>query len=708
MKRLVPGLLLGAAAVVAAQESQEPPKFPSQIEQVTVDAVVTDKKGVPITGLTAADFTVLEDGVPQTIANFEAVQLPATASPTPPQKPRVSTNTDPAARVGRTFVIVFDDIHMTRFNAIPAKKAIAEFLKTGVREGDHVTLVATGGTAWWSARMEAGRDELIALLKRLEGRNIPDSGQDRMSDYEAMRIQVYSDPDVMARVSRRYQNLGISNTTGPSQGASQSPLSTDSLGDPMVRSKASDVYFQAVSKNRITLGLMERVLASLNASKGRKAVILVSDGFIYDPNLDEFKAVIQASRRANAAIYAVQSGGLSGMSDFMSAEFGNALADQDVGSALLDNSLAADGSDSIANDSGGFVVRNTNDLTRGIQRIAAESQSYYLLGYNSTNAKADGRFRKIDLRLARKGIDVRARKGYYAPLEGKAPPKKPTGIDPDIQQALDSPYELGDIPIRMSAYVFDETLLGKASTTILAEVDIKDFVFNEQEGRLLDSLEFLMVTAHRESGEYFRYDQRVDMKLQPSTREKILKSWFPIARDFDLAPGAYQAKIVVRDKNTGRIGTVTHDFEVPDLTSFRTSSVILTDSLQPTPEGKDAPKRPVPVPVARRTFSVSGSLYGQFSVFGAAKDKQSGMPRVLSGYQIRQVDGTVRAEMKPSLIQPTSLGKLSRIVGNSLEGYPPGDYEFVVSLVDEVAGKSLEIREPFSLVEASLTPTASR
>ena len=706
MKRFIAGLLLALPATLAAQEAQETPKFPAQIEQVTVDAVVTDKKGNPITGLTAADFAVLEDGVPQTVVNFEAVQLPTTPAATPPPKPRVSSNTDAATRTGRTFVVVFDDIHMTRFNAIPAKKAIAEFLKSGVREGDRVTLVATGGTAWWSARMEAGREELITLLKRLEGRNIPDSSQDRMSDYEAMRIQVYNDPEVMGRVSRRYQNLGISQAQGQGQGR-QGGIASDTLGDPMVRSKASDVYFQAVSKNRITLGLLERVLGSLVSSKGRKAVILISDGFIYDPNLDEFKSVVQASRRANAAIYSVQSGGLSGMSDFMSAEFGNALADQDVGSALLDNSLAADGSDSLASDSGGFVVRNTNDLTRGIQRIALESQTYYLLGYIPTNTKQDGRFRKIDVRLARKGVDLRARKGYYAPVEGKAPPKKPTGIDPDIQQALDSPYEMGQIPLRMSAYIFDETILGKANTTVVVEADIKDMGFHEAEGRLLDSIEFLLVTAHRETGEYFRYDQKVDMKLLPATRDRLLKSWFPIVRDFDLAPGGYQAKIVVRDKNTGRIGTVIHDFEVPDLTLFRTSSINLSDTLQPDPEGKAVPR---PMPLARRTFETGpdAKLFGQFSVFGAAKDKATGMPKVTAGYQIRGSDGAVRAEMQPSPIKPTSLGKLFRMVGNKLDEIPPGDYEFVIFLKDEVAEKTLEVREAFTLVAQAPLPSASR
>ncbi|MFI5183984.1 MAG: VWA domain-containing protein [Vicinamibacteria bacterium] len=710
MKRPIAVLLLALPAVTIAEEPQETPKFPTQVEQVIVDAVVTDKKGTPITGLTAADFTVLEDGTPQTVVSFEAVQLPTTPAVVAPPKPRVSSNVDPALRVGRTFVVVFDDIHMTRFNAIPAKKAIAEFLKNGVREGDRVTLVSTGGTAWWSARMEEGRDELITLLKRLEGRHIPDSGQDRISDYEAMRIWVYNDPDVTARVSRRYQNLGISGTQGQNQQSqSQSPGGSDSIGDPMVRGKASEVYFQAVAKNRITLDLMERVLGSLAQAKGRKAVILVSDGFIYDPNLDEFKTVVQASRRANAAIYSVQSGGLSGMSEFMTAEFPNALADQDVGAALLDNSLAADGSDSLASDTGGFVVRNTNDLTRGIQRIALESQTYYLLGYTPTNTKQDGRFRKIEVRLARKGIDVRARKGYYAPVEGKAPTKKPTpGIDPQVQQALDSPYEMGDIPLRMSAYVMDETVLGKANTMVVVEADIKNVGFQEIEGRLVDSLEFLLVTAHRESGEYFREDQKVEMKLRPATREKLLKTWFPVpTKEFELAPGGYQAKIVVRDKNTGRIGTVTHDFDVPDLAQFRTSSINLSDMLQQGPDGKQVPQLPM---LARRTFEtgVDAKLFGQFSVFGAAKDKESGMPKVTAGYQIRGGDGTVRGEVPPSLIKPTSLGKLLRMVGTKLDDFPPGDYEFVLDLKDEVAGKTLEVREPFTLVAPSSAPSASR
>ena len=211
---LVPAFgLLFSAGLAAQTPSPAPspapaeagtPRFPAVVEQVTVDVVVTDKKGVPIPGLTEADFQILEENKPQKIVGFESIEVPATASAVAPARPKISTNLAPEIRTGRSFVIVFDDIHLAPHQAQRAKGAVAEFLRTGVREGDRVSLVATGGGAWWTTRMEAGREELMALLKRLDGRHIPDTAPDRMSDYEAMRIHVYRDPQVEAAVSRRF------------------------------------------------------------------------------------------------------------------------------------------------------------------------------------------------------------------------------------------------------------------------------------------------------------------------------------------------------------------------------------------------------------------------------------------------------------------------------------------------------------------------
>ncbi|HUG54070.1 MAG TPA: VWA domain-containing protein [Vicinamibacteria bacterium] len=677
------------AAAEAAPEGDSP-SFPSQVDVVTVDVVVTDKKGTPITGLTQKDFQVVEEGNVQPITSFESVLLPATASEKPAPRPRVSSNLDRESQSGRSFVIVFDDVHLSPLQAQRAKAAVAQFLKTGVREGDRVSLVATGGGAWWSTRMEAGRDELIALLKRLDGRYIPDMSPERMSDSEAMRIHVYHDAQVEQRVSRRFETYGVA--------ARQSMAQDTNMymgGDPYVQARATDVYFQSVSRNRITLEVIQRILTSLAAAKGRKSVILVSEGFIYDPNLDEFKQAIQASRRGNAAMYFLDVKGLGGLPTYFTAEFGPPIDSRDIGAAFLDTMQEAEGAESLAADSGGFTVKNTNDLGKGIQRIADESRSYYLLGYVPSNTARDGRFRKIQVKVpGRKGLTIRARRGYYAPVEAGQVAKKPSSFDPDIQAALDSPYQEQAVPLRTTSYVFDETLLGKASAIVAADVDVSKFAFEEKDGRFQDTIDFLIVVAHRETGEFYRYDQKIEMNLLAATRERLARTWFPIVRDFELAPGGYQAKIVVRDQNSGRLGTVIHEFEVPELSAFRTSTPVITDTLNPDPENTGTPR---PAIIVRRTFAPESMFFASFDVYGAAKDKPTGMPRVSANYTVRRADGTVVLDTAPTQIKPTSLGKLSRIVGTQLPPEATGDLEFVLSVKDEITGKTLEVKEPFTV-----------
>jgi hypothetical protein len=433
----------------------------------------------------------------------------------------------------------------------------------------------------------------------------------------------------------------------------------------------------------------------------------VSEGFIYDPNLDEFKRVIEASRRANAAIYFLNTKGLEGMPIYMTAEFGPALPEQDIGLAFTETFEASEGADSVAADSGGFSVRNTNDLGAGIKRIADENRTYYLVGYNPTNTTRDGKFRKISVKVpGRKGVDVRARKGYYAPSDtGKTALTPKPGQDPVIQAALDSPYELSQIPMRMTAFVGSESVLGKALVMIATEVDIRALSFEETDGRSIDTLEFLLVAAHRETGEYFRYDQKMDMKLLPATRERMEKAWLPISRDFELKAGGYQAKIVARDKNTGRVGTVIHEFEVPDLSGFRVSTPILSTTRQ-VENGQPTGRLQLQV---HRDFTPQGPLYCSFEVFGAAKDPKSGMPRVVMGYVVRREDGSAMNRVEPSEIRPTSLGSLNRLIGFPLDHAAPGSYELVMTFKDEISGSTLEIKEPFA-VQASdaATPVADK
>jgi hypothetical protein len=237
-------------ALPSASQEAPPPTFPGQIEQVTVDVVVRDKKGVPIRELAKEDFEISEDGVRQAVVSFEAVHVPPAPSATPRPRPRVSTNQEGDDTRGRTFVVLFDDIRLTPAMAHRAKGAVADFLTNGVREGDRVTLVATLAGTWWTTRMEAGRDELIALVKGLDGRYIPDNTRERMTDLEAKRIYMDHDIEVAQRVQRRYTELGVTQQQ-PNPEPQQSRYFATSI-DPYVQSRAAEVYSQSRVRSRTT------------------------------------------------------------------------------------------------------------------------------------------------------------------------------------------------------------------------------------------------------------------------------------------------------------------------------------------------------------------------------------------------------------------------------------------------------------------------
>ena len=691
-----PPTLRAQEAGTAPSDAQEPPPptFTVEVEQVIVDLVVTDKKGNPVSGISEDDLIVTEDDVSQSVVSFEAVQLPDGPVAEPPPPPRVSRNTDQRSERGSTFVIIFDDMNLSRHRARDAKAAVASFLENGVREGDYVTLVSTSGVAWWTARMESGREQLIDTVGRLEGRVYPDNTLERMTDWEAMRIHAYRDQAVVNRVLERFEKYGVSML---SQRNENDPL-TGTVNDPYVTSRAASQYLQARIRVRVALEVIERALNGLSGTKGRKSVILVSGGFIYDPSLDQFKRVNVASRRANAAIYFVNARGLDGMPVELSAAFGPALPAKNIGFAFASINRIDDGSENLAADSGGFTVRNTNDLARGIQRIARETQLYYLLGYVSSNAARDGTYREIEVKFKRgkgKGLKIRARKGYYAPTESGVPALTgKEGVDPTLQAALDSPWPEDGIPLRMTHYIGPEQMLGKAGTVVVTEVDIRGLQFEEVEGRHVGEISFLLVVAERETGEFYRFDQAITLRLLPSTRERLARVWLPIARNFELAPGDHQAKIIVRETGTGQIGSVVHRFHVPSQEEFRISTPILSDTHRSVDDGKNIQAQPL----ARREFPRGGQLVCSFEVYGATRDEATGMPRVVQGYEVLASDGSVLLSLQESMIQPTSLGALARLFGFPLAEVPVGDYEIVMTVRDELAGKTLELREPFTVV----------
>ena len=223
---------------------------------------------------------------------------------------------------------------------------------------------------------------------------------------------------------------------------------------------------------------------------------------------------------------------------------------------------------------------------------------------------------------------------------------------------------------------------------ITTEVDTRALGFREEGGSSVDTLEYRLVAAHRETGTLHRGEQRVAVKLRPEAGGLRLRTWLPITSEATLAPGRYQARVVVADANSGRAGSVSHDFDVPPLEGLRISTPVLSDRPR-EPPGTG------PELVARRTFAPSGVLHCRFEVYGAAKDPATGRPAVSAGFAVRRADGILLAEADATHITPGPDGILARTVGLPLDAAREGPYEVVVTVEDEVSGRTAEARETF-------------
>ena len=677
---------LGAAAAAPAQP---PPTFPTKVELVTVDVVVVDDKGVPVPGLTRDDFVIEEDGRPQLIVSFEAVIAEAPEPQTGPARPAVvATNEVERRRGGRAFALVLDDLTMDLGASVSVRRAVTEFLQRSVRDGDEVTIATTGGDAWWSARIPEGRDDLLAVAARLRGRSVNErTAPDYMSDYEAFWIDERGDlgaQNVVARVVKRWTDANVCFERDPGCG-------------PMVTGHARAIETQRKRQSQLTLAMVRRALDALAPVRGRKSLLLFSRGFLEDGS-PQAREVAAASREASTAVYFMDARGLTSISGTESAaEAPRAPQPGEFGrTGFEDSTLAAAGAMTLADDTGGFSVRNTNDLAIGAERIAAESRVFYMLGFEAPSGKRPREWRKLKVQVRREGLKVRARRGYTLQAVvaeaagGRAETKESARkLAVPVERALDTAHEVAGIPLRALTYVLEPREKG-THVLIAAEFDASRLTFQGSGKSRAARLEVTAAVTERNTGRTSYSDERVEVRVP----EGEAPGWRSVAREFDLPAGVAQARLVVRDAASDAMGAVTQRFEVPPAGTLRLSTPIVSDQvIRPTTrDGK--PRAAV---AAHRTFAPDGGLYCEFEVFGAARDPADGAPGVSSGLEVRAADGTVVRQGPPTRIAADREGRVVRLVGLDLGGLPEGPYELVLDVRDEVGRGRIERREPFTI-----------
>jgi VWFA-related protein len=397
---------------------QSQPVLKSETAIVEVDAIVTDRSGRFIRDLRLDEIQVFEDGRPQRLQALYLVDAGMAAEVRDPAA-GLSSTPDSSRSIRRSFFLLFDQEHLTPGSLNRVRSGAESFLASDFRDGqDLAGMYAIGGTS--QVRMTTSREELLAAVKKIKPRSdvtsrLADLRQwpRLLGEVEASRIDKGDTTVLNMAIARACEEQRTPNC------AADAELE--------LQSKAKRHMREADAAVNRSLQALSIAAKSLSALEGRKTLVFLTDGFMADTHRGQLRVVSGDAGRAGVAIYVVDARGLDKTAAGRSIQDGAASGDTFAAAAF---DTTDDSSDQLADATGGLVVRNVNNGQQALAAIAKDSGTYYVIGYVPDKPEPDGRFRSIEVRVARDGVVTRARRGYVAsprtaPLIAVAPGSSP-------------------------------------------------------------------------------------------------------------------------------------------------------------------------------------------------------------------------------------------------------------------------------------------
>jgi hypothetical protein len=339
----------------------------------------------------------------------------------------------------------------------------------------------------------------------------------------------------------------------------------------MVQDQARESLSRSETQVTAVLQNIESATRRMMSLPGQRSMVIISGGFQTDTLLYQLSQVTDRALRAGVILNAVDARGLYTMVGPDStipdaSQRGAALTQNPITLAQKSQMLAesarrqTDAMQTLALETGGVFFNNSNDLEAGLRKTTALTDAFYVLAFSPQNLKLDGSFHPIHVKLALpKGFSVQARRGYYAP-------KKPTNPNDqekeEIAEAVFSQDETRELPIDVHTQFFTKSE-SEARVTVLTRVDLRPLHFRKDGGRNLDNLTFVTVMFDRD-GHVVRGQQKsVELHLRDSSLERYLQSGITVRTLFDVRPGTYQVRAVVRESESGQISGLNRTVEIP-------------------------------------------------------------------------------------------------------------------------------------------------
>jgi VWFA-related protein len=697
-------VLLALVLLCAASPSQQQSDyvFHAESDLVLVNVTVRDKSGKFVPGLKPEDFTILEDNKPQKIVSFDVENVDAVpaldvaqAKPLPEaasgQASGAASTADVAAEFkDRRLIVLFFDLSAMEPDEIARAVTSAEhYVDTQMAPADLVSIVSLGSS----------------LLVN----------QDFTTDHALLKKQL----DTFSSGSGQGFEEG---TTGTTEG-------TPDTGQPFT---ADDMEYNIFNTDR-RLEALRSVAEKLAHVQQKKSLIYFSSGMDRTgiENQSELRAAVNAAVRSNLAIYTMDMRGLQalvvgGEAQSASLRGVSAYSGQATLNALNSNFTTQETLVTLASDTGGRAFLDSNDFSKIFKGVQQDTSTYYLLGYHSTNTARDGRYRRIVVKSNLPGAKMDYRRGYYAPADFR----HSTNDDKErqLEEELASELPATDLPLYLGVAYFrlEGNKFFVPISLVVPGSQIPFVRSSDRDKATLDVIGMVLDSEHHPLNRI-----RDTVKLAVSTSTEVQKKNVQYDAGMSLLSGKYHLKFVVRENQTGRMGSFETDIEVPELKAqpLNMSSVVLASQIQPVKVKTSANLNPLVrdgseiIPNVTHVFSATQHLLLYYEVYDPARppvaDSARGADsrrdsenkpgiRLLSNVAFFQ--GKAKA-YESSLLELTELNARERKAAVfqldvPLTSLKPGFYTCQVNVIDDAGGHFLFPR--LALLIRQESPGAAR
>jgi VWFA-related protein len=612
MRRIIAALLASSIVPLPGygQQAASDGTYTLRIQSdiVLTNVVVRDKKtGAVVKGLKASDFTVLENGKPQKIASFdyqsvdEAVALneKATVSGKTSVADMVNRNfaADPALLKDHRLIVMFFDLSSMQPEDVDrAVESAEDYIKNKMQPADLISVVSMDTGLSLDQDFTAAKDALVKAVGKFNG--------------------------------TEGTGFGNGNEGGNSEGTADDSSSF----------VADDSEYNALNTDR-ELYAIQTIAKTLERVDQRKSLLYFSGGLSRQgiENQASMRAATNAAVRANMAIYSVDSRGLQALPPVGDASRGSLRGTSAYSGGAMQSQLDANfGSQEVlatlSKDTGGKAFFDSNDFGPVFQQIQHDTEAYYIVGFRSTNTTRDGSYRHLTIKVNRNDVKIDYRPGYYAPADFQH--QKTEDREVALTEQMRSDLPATDVAVYLQALYFrmDENKFFVPVSLIVPGSQVPFLKNGDRDKANIDVLGQVKNAQGIVVG-----DVRDTVKLALDSSQQVTRKNIQYSTGFTLAPGRYHVKFVVRENQTGRMGSFETDLQVPDLKKLplKLSSVVLASQQSPNNSKGDA--NPLVrdgvewIPNVAHVFRQNQHLYFLYEVYDPTRQKGDSAPKASPG-----------------------------------------------------------------------------